>query len=137
MYYLIVDVASLKNPTILNNFHQIRVTVQYEPESPTSKYHYIFLLETDKNDVKFTIEKIQNEMFPSWYTFAWSESTLYIIFNTKHFQVDLSLGWSTKEYLEAQEFGRSQDIPEIYLDFKKDFLNYRNIADKLAQKTRL
>lgn len=39
-FYSIIDAASLRNPTILNDLNSVKVTVQHEPESSTSPYHF-------------------------------------------------------------------------------------------------
>lgn len=127
MFNSIIDAASLKNPTILNNFKQRKVTVKYEPESLTAAYHYIFILEID-DDILAAITNIQNEMLNSWYSFFWNETTLYIVFNTKYFKIDMAKDWSPVEYNAAQEFGRTQDIPEVYLDFKREFLIHKEMV---------
>ena len=125
MYYSIIDAASLNNPTLLNELRQRKVIVKYEPESPSSAYHYNFLLEIDDNDINGVIKKIQNTMKESWYTFFWNKTTLFITFNTKQFQINIANGWSSDSYKSAQAFGRTQKIPEIYLDFKKYFQPYK------------
>lgn len=127
MFYAIIDASSLNNPVILNDFYQKKVTVQYEPESPTSKYHYIFLLEFDEKKVLIEITKFQKEMKFSWYSFFWSQRTLYIVFNAKLFKINLDNDWESQDYKRAQEFGRSQKIPEVYLDFKTHFRPYRKM----------
>ena len=127
MFYAVIDAASLKNPTILNNFRHRKVTVRYEPQSPTSKYHYIFLLEIQVTEIEENISKIQKEMLVSWYSFFWSETVLYIVFNSKRFRIDIPSGWSSDQYKAAQELGRKQQIPEVYLDFKTHFQPYRNM----------
>lgn len=128
MFYSIIDAASLNNPTILNDFIHDKVTVQYEPESPTSKYHYVFLFRIDEKDIKNVITKMQKEMKESWYSFFWNESTLYIVFNTNRFEINLLDGWSSKNYNAAQALGRTQGIPEVYLDFKTHFQPYKNMV---------
>lgn len=119
MFYALIDAASLKKPTILNNFQHYKVMVKYEPQSPTSKYHYVFLLQLEENKNDEIITTIQQEMLFSWYAFFWSDSRLYIVFNSKKFTVYLPNGWESESYRAAQEFGKTQDIPEEYLDYKK------------------
>jgi hypothetical protein len=132
MFYAIVDAASLVNPTVLNNYKCKKVTVQFEPESDTSKYHFIFLLEINDGEINEVIENIQKEMIAGWYTFFWSEKMLEIVFNAKHFQIDLPNGWQSEAYKAAQEFGKSQGIPDVYLDFETHFKPYHEMVDKLA-----
>lgn len=127
MFYAIIDSASLKNPTLLNNFQHQKVTVSFEPESTTNKYHYNFLLELKTDEIEKVISNFQKVMLPCWYSFFWSKSNLYIVFNLKYFKIDLPNGWSSNEYIKAQEFGKTQSIPEIYLDFKKYFKPLRFI----------
>ena len=130
MFYAIIDSASLKNPTILNRYHKREVTVSYEPESTANKYHYNFFLEIKTKDIEKVIAKIQKEMFPGWYSFFWRKNLLYIVFNSKFFKLNLPSGWSSAEYKEAKKFGRSQEIPETYLDFKKYFQPYLKMGKK-------
>ena len=121
MFYAIIDSASLKNPTILNDFPHKKITVTFEPQSSTNKYHYNFLLEIKTDNIGNVISKLQKEMLSSWYSFFWSKSKLYIVFNSKKFEIRLPGGWISKEYKSAQQFGRSQNIPQEYLNFKKYF----------------
>lgn len=131
MFYSIIDAASLNDPTILNDFKHLKVTVQYEPESPTSKFHYIFLIQIEDKEVDKAITTFQKQMKESWYSFFWSESTLNIVFDTKRFRIDLPDGWESDNYKAAQDLGRSQGIPEVYLDFKTHFQPYKKMVAKL------
>ncbi|OGG36610.1 hypothetical protein A3J20_00555 [Candidatus Gottesmanbacteria bacterium RIFCSPLOWO2_02_FULL_42_29] len=133
MFYGLIDSASLKNPTILNDFSQLKVKVQYESHSTTSKYHYNFLLEFSDKNINTAISKIQREMRSSWYSFFWSKSILYIVFGFKKFKIDLPNGWTSDEYKAAQKFGKSQNIPDEYLDYKIYFQPYKNIVDYLEK----
>lgn len=127
-FYSIIDAASLRNPTILNDLNSVKVTVQHEPESSSNPYHFIFILRIDDDQIENIISKIQYEMMESWYAFFWSDSTLYIVFNSKKFQISLPDGWSSETYKAAQAFGKTQNIGEAYLDFKKYFLqSYQQI----------
>jgi len=127
MNYANIDAASLNNPTVLNDFQTIKVVIQDEPESSTSKYHFIFLLQIDETEIDQSILTIQKELQEGWYTFFWSDRTLNIVFNTQKFQIALADGWVSKEYNAAKKYGRTQNIPEKYLDFKKFFLLHKNI----------
>ena len=69
-------------------------------------------------------------MMKSWYSFFWSESILYIVFNTNRFRIDIPHGWMSKNYKAAQIFGRTQKIPEVYLDFKTHFRPYQDMIKK-------
>lgn len=134
MFYSIIDAASLNNPTVLNDFHNLKVSVQYEPESPTSNYHFIFLLMIDNARIENAISKIMGEMKVSWYSFFWSDTILYIVFNSNQFQIKLPTGWSSEEYEAAQKFGRTQNIPEVYLDFKTHFQPYKDMVLDFGNK---
>ena len=131
MFYAIIDSASLKDPTILNDLSQLEVKVQYEPHSTTNKYHYNFLLQFKDKEIMTVITKTQQNMLSGWYSFFWSKSILYIVFDSKRFKIDLPNGWSSDQYKAAQKFGRSQNIPDIYLNFKtylqpyKDMVNFK------------
>lgn len=127
MFYAIIDAASLQNPTILNDFDCVKVTVQHEPESSTSKYHFIFSLRIEMDQIDKVISTIQNKMMESWYAFFWNDRILHIVFNTKKFEIQLPDGWSSEVYLAAQQFGKTQNITEEYLDFKKFFLLSKKI----------
>lgn len=127
MFFVIIDAASLHNPTILNDFDCVKVTVNFEPKSTTSKYHFNFLLRIEDAQIEETIFKIQKEMSVGWYTFFWNDNTLHIVFNTKKFEIQLPDGWSSEAYKAAQQFGKTQNITEEYLDFKKFFLLHKNI----------
>jgi len=81
-------------------------------------------------DIEKVIAKIQKEMFPGWYSFFWRKNLLYIVFNSKFFKLNLPSGWSSAEYKTARQFGRSQEIPETYLDFKKYFQPYLKMGKK-------
>jgi len=131
MFYSTIDAASLNDPTILNRFYHRKVTVQYEPESPTSKYHYIFLIQIEDKEIESAMTTLQKEMKESWYSFFWSKGMLYIVFDAQRFQIDLPDGWDSGNYKSAQDFGRSQGIPEVYLDFKTHFQPYKEMVAKL------
>ncbi|KKS97958.1 MAG: hypothetical protein UV73_C0004G0100 [Candidatus Gottesmanbacteria bacterium GW2011_GWA2_43_14] len=131
IYYSLIDSASLKNPTILNKFQHRKVTVQYEPESSTAKFHYNFLLEYKTEKIEPIISEFQNEMHYGWYSFFWNEEKLFIVFDSKLFKIDFSTGWVAEEYKAAQQFGKTQKIPEVYLDFKNYFQPFKEMTDKL------
>lgn len=133
MYYALIDSAALKNPAILNNYEHLKVTIQFEPKSQTSKYHYNFLLQFPDNVIDKSITDIQIEMLDSWYSFFWNNSVLNIVFNKKRFEISLSSGWNSYKIKEAQEFGRSQGIPEEYLDFKVYFKPHEDTVRKLIK----
>lgn len=121
MFYTLVDSASLKNPTLLNGFKFRKVTVSHEPKSTSAKYHYNFLLEIQSRALENVISKFQKEMLSGWYSFFWNKSLLYIVFNSAKFKINLPDCWESKEYKAAQIFGKSQNISEEYLNFKKYF----------------
>jgi len=127
MYYGVVDSWSLKNPTILNDFPQIKVSVQYEPHSDVSKYHYNFLLKSVDDPM---IERIQKEMKKGWFSFFWNEEIFCIAFDAKSFKIALPNDWSSQSYKGAQDFARSQGIQNEYVDFKK---HYDDIILKLKK----
>lgn len=131
MFYSIIDAASLKKPTILNSFHQLKVKVEFEPESSVGKYHFIFIVEIKVEEILQVITQIQKEMNDGWYAFFWDNTVLYIVFNRKYFQIDVHHGWNSKDYVSAQEFGRGQKIPEEYLNFKKYFQPNKALVDNL------
>ena len=133
MYYALIDSSSLKNPTILNSYEHLKVTIQFEPHSSASKYHHNFLLQFPDNIVDQAITDIQKEMLESWYSFFWNNSTLNIVFDTKRFAVILPDGWSSSRMRLAQEFGRSQGISEEYLDFKVYFKPFEDMVRKLTK----
>lgn len=126
MYHAIIDSASLKNPTILNNYEHLKVTVQFEPQSTVSKYHYIFLLQFPDTAVDQAIAALQQKMLPSWYSFFWNDTSVNIVFYTARFLVNLPDGWTSKEAMKAKEFGKSQGIAEEYLDFQSQLKPYRD-----------
>lgn len=128
MHHAIIDSASLKNPTILNTYKHLNVTVQFEPQSTVSKYHYIFLLQFQDALVDQAIVEIQKEMLPSWYSFFWNETTVKIVFDTARFAVTLPDGWASAEVVKAKEFGKSQGIPEEYLDFQSQLKPYTDMV---------
>lgn len=131
MFYSVIDAASLNNPTILNGFTHIDVSVHFEPKSPTSKYHYIFLLKFKDSEIHQQLTKVQKEMLYSWYSFFWNERILYIVFDKRKFEISLPGGWSSPEYKAAQEYGRTHGIPDAYLDYRQDFQPYAEIVSKL------
>jgi len=133
MYYAIIDSASLKNPTILNSYEHLKVTVQFEPQSQTSKYHYIFLLQFSDNAVDKAIDDFQQEMLYSWYSFFWNDTSLNIVFDKKRFSVSLPDGWSSDEATKAVEFGKSQGIQEEYLDYRAQFKPYEDKLHELIK----
>jgi len=128
MYYAVIDSSSLKNPTILNNYKHLKVTIQFEPHSSASKYHHNFLLQFPDNVVDQAIIDIQKEMLYSWYSFFWNDCVLNIVFDKKRYQINIPIELSSKKYTSAQEFGKTQGIQEEYLDFVKYFKPYYKIA---------
>ncbi len=126
MYYALIDSSSLKNPTILNNYKHLKISIQFEPNSSVSKYHYIFLLQISDEDIDQSIIDIQKEMLYSWYSFFWNKRVLFIVFDTKRFTIDLPDGWTSNQMNQAQEFGKSQGISDEYLDYKKYFIPFYN-----------
>lgn len=133
MYYAVIDSASLKNPTILNKYKHLRVTVRFEPQSTTSKYHYNFLLQFPNSIVNKAIADIQNEMLHSWYSFFWNDNILNVVFDKKRFFVSLPNGWLSNEIEEARKYGRLQGIPEEYLDFKVYFKPHKDTVQEFSK----
>jgi len=121
MMYLIVDSASLHNPTVLNEFEQVKVVVSHEPNSEVSKYHYNFLLQIEEIDRKLFFSKIQESMMDGWYFFGWTDNQIWITFNNNIFEMNFNDWAKSNIYLQAQQFGRETGITEEYLDFKKYF----------------
>lgn len=132
MYYAIIDSASLENPTVLNTYKHLNVTVQFEPQSTVGKYHYIFLLQFLDSGVEQAIVEIQREMLSSWYSFFWNDTSANILFDTARFVVSLPDGWTSKEAIKAREFGTSQGIQEEYLDFRAQLKPYEDMVKKLT-----
>ncbi len=133
MYYALIDSSSLKNPTILNNYEHLKVTIQYEPNSSASKYHHNFLLQFPDADIDQKIAAFQKEMLYSWYSFFWNANLLYIVFDEKRFIVSIPNGWLTDEMKDAQKYGKSQGIAEEYLDFKVYFKPYQDMVRELIK----
>jgi hypothetical protein len=131
MFYAIVDSESLENPTILNNFEQLKVTIQYEPLSNESKYHTIFLLKFEDDFIEKAIKLIQKELKKSWYLFFWNKNTVNIVFNIKQFKVNIPINSNSSEYKSAQEFGKSHEIQDEYLNYIKYFQPYYDMTEKL------
>jgi hypothetical protein len=131
MFYAIVDSESLENPTILNKFKQIKVTVQYEPLSNANKYHTVFLIKFEDNFIDNSIIAIQKELKKGWYLFFWNKNTINIVFNTKQFKVKTPINTNSSEYKSAQEFGKSQDIHDEYLNYIKYFQPYYDMTENL------
>ena len=128
MTYAIIDSESLNNPTILNDFNQIKVTIQYEPNSSANKYHHNFLLKIDDDSHHRIIDKIQKEMKKGWYLFFWNENKLTVVFDKKSFEMDLPINKQSLEYRAAQEHGRIQDIQEEYIDYVRYFTPLYELA---------
>ncbi len=133
MYYALIDSSSLKNPTILNNYRHLKVTIQFEPNSSASKYHHNFLLQFPDTDIDQIIANFQKEIQYSWYSFFWNDRVLNIVFDKQRFSINLPDGWSSGQMKQAQEFGRSQGISEEYLDFKVYFKPYEETVRELAK----
>lgn len=121
MFYAIVDSESLNNPTILNDFFQIKVIIQYEPLSSANKYHHNFLLKFEDDSIHNSVSEFQKEMKTGWFLFFWSESILTIVFNKQKFEVDIPINELSNAYKSAQEYGKSQEIQTEYLDYLKYF----------------
>jgi hypothetical protein len=133
MNYALIDSSSLKNPTILNKYEHLKVTIQFEPNSSTSKYHHNFLLQFSDNVVDQAIIDIQKEMLESWYSFFWNDKVLNIVFDKQKFIINLPDGWSSSQMKQAQEFGRLQGVSDEYLDFKVYFKPFDDLVRVLIK----
>lgn len=133
MYYALIDSSSLKNPTILNNYEHLKVTIQFEPNSSASKHHHNFLLQFPDASIDQIIANFQKEMLYSWYSFFWNDKMLYIVFDKKRFLIDIPHGWSSDQMKQAQEFGRTQGIAEEYLNFKVYFKPHEAMVCELTK----
>jgi len=120
---------------MLNDFEHLKVTIQYEPQSPTSLYHYIFSLKFNDEEIENIIRKFQKEMKSSWYAFFWNESKVNIVFDKNSFQINLADGWTSDEAKKAVELGKSEGIPEEYLDFEKHFQPYKEMISQMEEKS--
>lgn len=130
MFYAVIDTESLSDPKIVNSFKQLRVEVEYEPNSTASKYHHVFFLQIKDEEVGKQMDKFSREMKDGWYAFFWNNKILYIIFNKERFRVGLPVKKQDLEYLKSQEYGRLIGIQGEFLDFDKYFKRYDRIASK-------
>ena len=132
MYFAVVDSASLNNPMILNNYRQIRVTVQDEPQSSATRYHHAFVLKFENEDIEKIISEFQAVMLPAWFSFFWDDIGAYIIFDKEKFYINLKVGWVGPEVARAIKFGRDEGIADEYLDFEKYFEPHQKTVAKLV-----
>jgi len=132
MYFAVVDSASLIDPVILNNYPQIRVTVQDEPQSSATRYHYAFILKFENGNIEKIISEFQTVMLPAWFSFFWDDIGVYIVFDKEKFYINLKEGWAGSEAIRAIKFGREQGITSEYLDFRKYFEPHQKMVAKLV-----
>lgn len=126
MYHAVIDTESLKDPRIINQFSVAKVIVEFEPNSEANKYHHVFFVKIQPEEVKQKIQAIAKEMKNGWYAFFWNDQNLYIVYNQKTFAVLVN----NPDYVAAQNYGRSVGIQDEFLDFKKYFERYRSIINE-------
>lgn len=124
MYHAVIDTESLKDPRIINQFQVSKVIVEFEPNSEVNKYHHIFFIKIKSAEIDKKINLIAKEMKNGWFAFFWNKKDLYIVFNKAIFKVDQTKLLKDREYLKAQDFGRSIGIQEEFLDYKRYFDRY-------------
>jgi len=128
MYFAVIDTESLKDPRIINSFQISKVVVEYEPNSEVNKYHHIFFLKIKSYEIENKINLIAKEMKDGWFAFFWDNQFLFIAFNKQTFKVNQAMLEKDKQYLQAQDYGRSVGIQDEFLNFKKYFKRYKKIS---------
>jgi hypothetical protein len=127
MYKAAVDTESLQDPTIINNLKQLKVVIEYEPNSNVSKFHHVFFLLVNSQE----IEKIANNMKRGWYSFFWDNHSLKVVFYKKTFNISLPGGFSSEEYKRLIDYGKKQGIEEEFLKIEKYFNRYKKLVEQI------
>ena len=130
MYFAVIDTESLNDPRIINNLQLAKVIIEYEPNSDANKYHHIFFLKINPEEIEKKIHLIAGEMKDSWYAFFWNDEFLFIVFNKQTFKVTQSKLEKDRQYINAQDYGRSVGIQNEFLSYKEYFERYKNISKK-------
>jgi hypothetical protein len=128
MFFTVIDTESLIDPRIINSFKPFKVEIEYEPNSQANKYHHVFFLGLDEENLEKQIELFSQQMKDGWYAFFWNQEIFYIVFNKQRFLVKLPDPEKDENYIKAQNYGKSVEIQENFLNFKEYWERYNRIA---------
>ena len=128
MYFAVIDTESLKDPRIINQFQISKVIVEYEPNSEANKYHHIFFIKINPEEIEKKIDSIAKEMKDGWYAFFWDDEFLFIAFDKQTFKVTQTKLEKDTQYIKAQKYGRSVGIQDEFLNFKDYFERYKKLS---------
>lgn len=128
MYHAAIDTESLKDPRIVNKLQISKAVIEHEPKSEANKYHHIFFVKIEPEEIENKINLIAKEIKDGWYAFFWDDQSLFIVFNKRSFKVKISILEKDQQYREAQDYGRSVGIQDEFLNFKEYFDRYKEIS---------
>lgn len=129
MFYAVIDTESLHDPRLINDFDQLRVMVEHEPNSEASKYHHVFFLKLSQDDEGNFSNKVIKNMKQGWFAFLWNEDFLRVYFRDRHFDFKF-LDWPNEKYQEMIEYARGLNIQEEFLGIKEYFERYNNLVNE-------
>ena len=122
MDIFIIDAESLTDPLWLNTLPQLHVSIEFEPNSETSKYHHVYYLKIHEDDSE-TISALQKQLKRGWYAFKIQSDRYTILFNDAVFNI-LHVDSTSEAYISAQHHGRMQGIQDEYLNFQSFIMRY-------------
>lgn len=130
MFYGIIESESLNNPTILNSFKTKKVVVESVPLSENPYWH-IFIVEVDDNSIEKLAYDLSLVVKPSWYQIFWNDEWVYVVLQSKVFELRREKAWSSPEYEEMRKYALGRGIDEEYLDFNQNFAEYEKIIQSI------
>ncbi len=102
MFYGYVLSESLKDPTVLNRFNKIKVTIEKHKESGQKIWHS-FKIKVSDRKIKNAARVFSVQIKNSWYAHFWNNKKVYVIFSNRVFTIPHEIKWKSKEYQKCRD----------------------------------
>ncbi len=130
MYHGTIGSESLKNPLILNSLKQLKIIVEYFPDSRICPYWHTYLIEVNDDDIVKITGSISKEIKHGCFAILWNKKIVFVIFQNKVFQAEIENSQESKEWKIVKEYGKANGVQEEYLDFSKEFKKFNRFTSK-------
>ena len=109
---------SLKDPTVLNDFNQIKVIVERHKEfTEKQKIWHDFKIKTIKKEIENVTQNLSKQMKKGWYAHFWDSKVVYVVLPKRVFKIPRERRWKSNEYQECRRYALKHGVEERYLDF--------------------
>jgi hypothetical protein len=123
MFYGFCESESFDDPSILNNYHQVKVVI--EKRADGKGFWHIVILKVDDSNIKTVIETISYALKSDWNAMFYNETTLYAIFKDKVFSLPMKKIWHTDDYINVKQYAKECNVGN--LDMNEVFSHYHQL----------